>query len=82
MSGKKKRKYLRKPKPAEPNLILSDIFYTSQQVADMFHISMRCLKYWRDNCILPFFKLANGKVLFNKTDVDELVNRNRRFGLG
>lgn len=80
MSGKKKRKYVRKPKPAQHNLPLSDIFYTIQQVTAMFHIGTRCLKYWRDNGIIPFFKMANGKVLFNKTDVDEFINRNRRFG--
>ncbi|CAN5509684.1 hypothetical protein BH11BAC3_BH11BAC3_23590 [soil metagenome] len=80
MCAAQKRRYMRKPTPAPNNTTFSGIYYTIKEVAAMFKITSRALKYWRDTNVIPFIKFPNGRIMFDKADIDLLVQNNRRLG--
>lgn len=78
--AKKKRRYIRKPKPVKHSKPLSNIYYTSAEVARMFRTTVRVLGNWRKKELLPGSQFNGGPYLYNYTDVEEFKNNNRGLG--
>jgi hypothetical protein len=82
MNGKnQKRTYRRKSKPQSPQkeIKLSHIWYTPQEVAAIFKITARALRYWCQRGVIIFYK-PQRFIQFNKAHVDDLLERSKRGG--
>jgi hypothetical protein len=56
----------------KPELIWLD----NQDIKSLLHISDRTLQKWRDDFILPFYKVC-GKIWYLKSELDELLLKNK-----
>ena len=50
--------------------------YTKSDISKMLGISTRTIERWMKNGWIPFHKSFNGRVTFNKQEIDEWVRRN------
>lgn len=54
-------------------------YYTRQELADKLHISLVTLQRWRSDGLLPEPTVIDRHVLFNKAEVRDMLNANRRL---
>lgn len=56
-----------------------DELLTTAEVADMAKVSVQTVRRWRFDGDLPFFRLGYRTVRHRRTDVADLIERNRRI---
>lgn len=54
-------------------------YYTRQELADKFHISLVTLGRWKDKGLIPEPVTIDGRVLYDKAEVRDKVNSNRKL---
>ena len=54
-------------------------YYTRQELADKFHITLVTLGRWRDKGVIPEPVTIDGRVLYDKAKVRDMVNGNRKL---
>ena len=54
-------------------------YYTRQELADKLHISLPTLQRWRDRGRLPEPVTIDGRVLYDKAKVRDVINGNRKI---
>ena len=57
------------------NLSRSGKWIDSKEVCKMLHICLRTLQYYRDNGLIPYSSIC-GKVYYNVSDIDDLLQKN------
>ena len=57
------------------NLSRSGKWIDSKEVCKMLHICLRTLQYYRDNGLIPYSSIC-GKVYYNVSDIDDLLQNN------
>lgn len=66
---------------APDDLPLPTVLLTNKEAADFLRMSERSLKYRRDMGLVPFIQeIPNGKVLYDKADLQKNIMKNRRTG--
>jgi hypothetical protein len=66
---------------AGDNLPLPTVLLTNKEAADFLRISERSLKHRRDMGMIAFIQeMPNGKVLYDKADLQQHILKNRRNG--
>lgn len=55
--------------------VKDDIFYSQQEIADKYNVSIQTVKKWcADGDLKPSFKRPNGTIRYRETDLLELEN--------
>ncbi len=54
-------------------------YYTRQELADKLHISLVTLGRWKDKGLIPEPVTIDGRVLYDKAEVRDKVNGNRKL---
>lgn len=54
--------------------IYQEVYLTSEEVREMFGLSLRCLQNYRDNRQIPFTTLG-GKILYPQSKIHELLEK-------
>lgn len=63
-----------------PPILDGERYLTNNDVANIFHISLRTLQDWRDNGRIAYIQIS-GKVLYKESDVRKLLEDNYYFQL-
>lgn len=63
---------------SQPNDLLTiPELYTTKEVANIFHVSVRTIQNWRDNGEISFIQI-NSVIVYEKNDVHELLIEYRK----
>lgn len=54
--------------------IYQEVYLTSEEVRELFGLSLRCLQNYRDNRQIPFTTLG-GKILYPQSKIHELLEK-------
>lgn len=54
-------------------------YYTRQELADKLHVSLVTLQRWRDKGRLPEPVTIDGRVLYDKAEVRDMITSNRKL---
>jgi hypothetical protein len=57
-----------------------EVWMDAQDLFEMLHISKRTLQHWRNNGIIPFYKIEQ-KVWYKRSEVEQMLERNKKHQL-
>ncbi|MDP4285914.1 MAG: helix-turn-helix domain-containing protein [Bacteroidota bacterium] len=72
---RKRNKYKRRNISQQPET-LSDVWYTAEQLNDLFKISISSINRWRDVGLI--YSQPTGRILYNKSDLQAFLVRHRK----